>query len=276
MGVLSAAQNHRRKEDGSLRYKGSLTVESAFVLPLFFFLITILTCALDLYRISTLIQTSLCEGAKELGMYAYCTEEDSSSPVGAVTDVVCTAYGTKKVREVLNGENLLGIQGGINGIYLLGSGFQNGTVTLKASFFYSGPGEIFRVFPIKLQLVGQAQAWTGYNGFLHSAGSSEDLVYISQWESVYHTSQECTHLELSINRVSKNSAKEHLNQYGGHYYPCEKCMKNDNGENFVYITKTGSRYHSSRNCGGLTRTVTAVRKSDIGGLRLCSRCSGHH
>lgn len=80
MGVLSAAQNHRRKEDGSLRYKGSLTVESAFVLPLFFFLITILTCALDLYRISTLIQTSLCEGAKELGMYAYCTEEDSSSP----------------------------------------------------------------------------------------------------------------------------------------------------------------------------------------------------
>lgn len=76
-------------------------------------------------------------------MYAYCTENDSGSPVGTVTDAVCIAYGTGKVRESLEGENLLGIQGGINGVFLLGSGFSNGTVTLKASFLYSGPGGLF-------------------------------------------------------------------------------------------------------------------------------------
>ena len=80
MALLLKAQQNKRKEGGSLRHKGSLTVESAFILPLFFLLITAFICILDLYRICTLVQTSLCEGAKELGMYAYCREEKSSSP----------------------------------------------------------------------------------------------------------------------------------------------------------------------------------------------------
>ena len=81
MEFLLKAQQNKRKEGSSLRHKGSLTVESAFILPLFFLLITAFICILDLYRICALVQTSLCEGAKELGMYAYCQEEDSSSPV---------------------------------------------------------------------------------------------------------------------------------------------------------------------------------------------------
>ena len=122
MALLLKAQQNKRKEGGSLRHKGSLTVESAFILPLFFLLITAFICILDLYRICTLVQTSLCEGAKELGMYAYCREEKSSSPVGVVTDAVCIAYGTGKVRESLEHENLTGIQGGINGFILIGLG----------------------------------------------------------------------------------------------------------------------------------------------------------
>mgnify|MGYP001622968234 FL=1 len=276
MALLLKAQQNKRKEGGSLRHKGSLTVESAFILPLFFLLITAFICILDLYRICTLVQTSLCEGAKELGMYAYCREEESSSPVGVVTNAVCIAYGTGKVRESLEHENLTGIQGGINGFILIGSGFQDDTVTLKASFLYTGPGGLFRIFPVRIQLLGQARAWTGYNGSLLSSPSSEDMVYIAEWESVYHTSRDCTHLALSITRVSKSGIENQTNQYGEHYYPCEKCMKNGTLESFVYITRTGSCCHSTRNCPGLTRTVTAVRKSDIEGLRACSRCAAQH
>lgn len=273
MKFLLKIPQTKKKEDGSLRYKGSLTAESAIVLPLFFLLITVLVCILDLYRICLLVQTALCEGAKELGMYAYCTEEDSGSPVGVVTDAVCIAYGTGKVREVLKEENLPGIQGGINGFMLLGSGFKNDTVTLKASFLYTGPGNLFRIFPVRIRLLGQAQAWTGYHGNLHSSPVTEDIVYIAQWESVYHTSSGCTHLELSITSVAKAGIEDRLNQYGEHYDPCEKCMKDGASQSFVYITRTGSRYHSSRTCGGLKRSVTAVRRSDIYGLRICSRCA---
>ena len=89
-------------------------------------------------------------------MYAYCREEDSNSPVGVVTDGVCIAYGTGKVREALEHENLTGIQGGINGFVFIGSGFQDDTVTLKVSFLYTGPGGLFRIFPARIQLLGQA------------------------------------------------------------------------------------------------------------------------
>ena len=278
MGFLLNAKQKQRKEGGSLRYKGSLTVESAFILPLFFLLITALICILDLYRICSLVQTSLCEGAKELGMYAYCQEEDSSSPVGVVTNGVCIAYGTGKVRAALEQENLTGIQGGINGFALIGSGFQDDTVTLKASFLYTGPGGLFRIFPVRRQLLGQARAWTGYNdnGRALSSPSSEDMVYIAEWESVYHTSRDCTHLALSITKVSKSGIDDRTNQYGEHYYPCEKCMGNGSAQAFVYITRTGGCFHSTRNCPGLTRSITVVRKSDIEGLRACSRCAAQH
>ena len=56
------------KEENSLQQKASLTVECAFVLPFFFLTVVMITGMLDLYRISTLIQTAMCEGAKELGM----------------------------------------------------------------------------------------------------------------------------------------------------------------------------------------------------------------
>ena len=137
-------------------------------------------------------------------MYAYCREENSSSPVGVVTDAVCIAYGTGKVRESLEHEISQGSREGSMDLSLSGSGFQDDTVTLKASFLYTGPGGLFRIFPVRIQLLGQARAWTGYNGSLLSSPSSEDMVYIAEWESVYHTSRDCTHLALSITRVSKS------------------------------------------------------------------------
>ena len=44
MALLLKANQNKRKEGGSLRHKGSLTVESAFILPLFFLLITAFIC----------------------------------------------------------------------------------------------------------------------------------------------------------------------------------------------------------------------------------------
>ncbi len=174
------------KEENSLQQKASLTVECAFVLPFFFLAVVMITGMLDLYRISTLIQTAMCEGAKELGMYAYCGPEDQNSPVGVVQDGVCAVYGARKIRkelgmyaycgpedqnspvgvvqdgvcavygarkirERLESEQLSGIQGGVNGITLLGSGYKGDIVLLKATFFYQVPCGLFRLFPVRIQ-----------------------------------------------------------------------------------------------------------------------------
>ena len=51
--------------------RGSLTVESALVLPLFFFGMTALISMMDLYRTETVHLTRLCQNAKVAATYTY-------------------------------------------------------------------------------------------------------------------------------------------------------------------------------------------------------------
>ena len=123
-----------RKEKYSLQPSASLTVESAFVFPFFFLTIVILVLFLDLYRIQSVIQASLSQSSRELGMYAYCESDDESSPVGAVSSALCIAYAKTQLSNALKEEALPQILGHKNGISLLMSSYQNGRITLKASF----------------------------------------------------------------------------------------------------------------------------------------------
>lgn len=271
MAVLQ--RKTENKEEKTLQHRASLTVECAFVLPFFFLAVVILAGMLDLFRISMLIQSALCEGAKELGMYAYCGEQEEQSPVGGVNNGICTAYGMKKVREILKEETLSGVTGGINGILLTGSGYDGGIITLKAGFWYQSPVAFFRFFPVKIEVVGNARAWIGYQGERYGEQEDQELVYVTDWESVYHESEECSHLSLTVSRVSFSGLESRRNIYGERYHRCERCMENEDND-WIYITQSGSRYHSRADCSGLTRHVSVMKKSETGNLRPCVRCKG--
>lgn len=274
MVFLHRIKKIKHKEESSLQQKGSLTVESAFVLPFFFLAAAMMAGMLDLFRTTVLIQTSLCEGAKELGMYAYCGAEDTNSPVGMVNQSICAAYGTKKVRDELKGESLSGVAGGINGIILLGSRYEKEIISLKAVFYYRIPIALFQTLPLKIQVVGQARAWKGYQGECYDSGEEEEMVYITQWESVYHEAETCTHLNLSVEKIPYSSVGEKVNTYGEKYHACEKCVGNGTAGSWVYITDTGNCYHNSAACSGLTRHVKLVKKSETEHLKACERCEG--
>lgn len=262
------------KEESSLQEKASLTVESAFVLPFFFIAVVLIAGMLDLYRVFVLVQTSLCEGAKELGMYAYCSPGDIQSPVGIVNDGICIAYGSRKIRERLEGEVLSGVKGGIDGIQLLGSDYREDIVFLRASFFYQVPSGIFPIFPIAVKVEGQARAWKGFQGKLYGNSEDKEMIYITDWESVYHTSESCTHLNLSVETVTSEHAQGARNHYGERYHPCESCIGQGTVHGMVYITQAGIAYHSNAQCGGIKRSVRMVKKSETEALHACERCGG--
>lgn len=266
-------QKKQRKGVEVLRQKASLTVECAVVLPLFFFAMIILAGLLDLYRTTTMIQSILCESAKELGMYAYCNEEDTQSPVGTVSNCICQIYAKKKIKEELADENLLGIMGGVNGIKLSQSSYENGMISLKAFFFYQAPFTRFQTFPVRIQVQGQARAWIGYTS-KEELFQTEEMVYVTDWESVYHTSASCSHLRLSVQGMSSSEAEQKKNIYGGKYHGCERCMEAGEKPEIVYITPMGNRYHKDKTCGGLTRHVKLVKKSQAQHLNICERCGG--
>lgn len=82
------------------------------------------------------------------------------------------------------------------------------------------------------------------------------MVYVTEYESVYHTSESCTHLDLSVHRGTKTQVEQKRNEYGGKYHACERC----GGDSaLVYYTEKGDCYHSQVSCSGLKRTVRLVK-----------------
>lgn len=265
----------KRKEKYSLQPSASLTVESAFVFPFFFLAIVILVLFLDLYRIQSVIQASLSQSSRELGMYAYCESADESSPVGTVSSAVCITYAKTQLLGALKEESLPQIAGHKNGISLLMSSYQNGQITLKATFLYKSPVNFIPLHPIPVTIISSVHAWTGYdsNHINMEPSDSEEMVYVTDYQGVYHTFSDCTYLSLSVTTASKSSLSSLRNVYGEKYHPCERCVHSSFNQNTFYITQSGNRYHSSFSCGGLTRHVRLIKKSELQNLHLCSRCA---
>lgn len=117
------------------------------------------------------------------------------------------------------------------------------------------------------------RVWTGYDvtkGGRDNAEGEEIYVYIAEHGTVYHMTEECSHLRLSIELVAKSEVGRLRNASGGKYSACEKCAGAAAGA--VYITREGDRYHNTINCSGLRRSVRCVPLSEVGGLPPCSRC----
>lgn len=72
--------------------RASLTVETALVLPLFFFGVITMLSFMDIYKIQTEHLTKLCQNAKEAGMYAYGTGESTTENI-----VLPDVYGYQPV-----------------------------------------------------------------------------------------------------------------------------------------------------------------------------------
>ncbi len=117
--------------------------------------------------------------------------------------------------------------------------------------------------------------WVGRSaqeGGSSAAQTSEQLVYVTEYQSVYHTDSRCTHLALTVQAVHAQKVEKLRNNYGARYHACEKCAR-AGGANTVYITPEGDHFHIDAECGALTRTVRMERLSDLSELHICSRCA---
>lgn len=250
--------------------RGSLTVEAALLLPLFFLGMTALICVMDIYRIQSQVNVSLNESAKELGMYAYAARNHpDESPVGIVSDGVCIAYAKAKLDK----------EEGVT-VNLTRSRYQNQRVELVADISYRIPAAPIPLPEIKFQSWARVHDWTGYTAGQNNQGQSNDeLVYITDRQTVYHTFSGCSHLNLSIIQTTPEQAGKMRNKNGAKYYACPHCVNSDGTNQICYITEQGNRYHESRSCQSLSRSVRLVPKSETNGIGECSRCAqrgGNH
>lgn len=241
--------------------KGSITVEAALAVPIFFLAVVSLLYLMEMTAIRTAVRSGLQYAGKEAAEEAYMLT--AVLPARLEDDVVHAAGAERLDRSI--------VEGGSGGIRCGGSRMSSwtGIGELEVTYQIRLPIPMFGVPPVTCREKMRIKAWVGYEkpGF---EKDDEKTVYVTETGLVYHKDYHCTYLELSIHMVQPEELEGLRNTGGGKYYPCERCM--GHGKRGVYITDSGDRYHSSLSCSGLKRTVYAVPMSEVVGKGACSRC----
>lgn len=265
------------KESGAAgTRRGSLTLETACVLPWFLFamLAVMQFCKIEMVSVSVL--NGMHDTAKEMAAYAYIKELGVSAGDGVAADLLTGGLSAVYAKNRIQKKAAFKESDGT--LHLWKSTFTNDdiidiVVTYEAKNTYT----LLPIPKVKSALRARVRAWTGRDGSGNGAGNEsgaeqETRVFVTETGQVYHKDENCTHIRLSIKTVSKDAVGSLRNAAGGKYHACERCHGGSGGN--VYITTYGDRYHSMIGCSGLKRTVLSVPVSQVEDWRACSKCGG--
>ncbi len=256
----ASASRKRAKGEGSA-CRGSVTVEAAMAVPLFFFAVVCLLYTMEIMYVQTAVRAGLQEAGKR-------TAQDA-----CLVSVITPATVEQYVVESIDAERLDRsiVVDGSSGIDCSKSSMSpfTGIGQLSAAYKIRIPVPFFGLPDLSYEETMRVKAW---NGYVKSGLFSErdDTVYVTETGLVYHKNYHCTYLDLSVRTVQMSQVADLRNNDGGKYHACARCGKSSG--DVVYITDTGDRYHSSLSCGGLKRTIYAVPLSEVVGKGACSRC----
>lgn len=248
---------------------GVFTLEAAVILPL---LATFFVSVLFFFRVMQVqltVENALNRTGRLLAVYA--AGEKGGQVLEKTGTVVATAFLVKELKEEPVIEEY--VKGGKFGIYLLHSSFEGQDINLSAQCYMKLPVELLGKKTVKLSWNVVCRKWTGWEADT-GRDETDPVVFVAETGSVYHRTEQCTYLKLSITSVKSDKIEQQRNENGGKYYACERCVESGMLPECLYITGQGDRYHSSLDCSGLKRTVYRIHLSEVGERRPCSRCGG--
>lgn len=272
-----------RERVSSSASQASLTLETAFVLPLFIMLIICVIQIIEIVSIQIKLNGTIHQVSKELAHYAYIYDKMGTDEESVIEEIVAGGLSVSYVRsQIISdlGQDYLDnsiIRNGSSGLWLYQSSIlgENDIVDIVVKYKISIRYNIFNIPDVSVVQRARTRAWTGSDDIVGSGSgdsSISDMVYVAANGVVYHKDRECTHLRLSVSETSLDNISDLRNQNGGKYYSCERCQADSTGVTIVYITETGDRYHSSLGCSGLKRDISTISILKIGTLTPCLRC----
>lgn len=268
------------------KVKAGMTVEASIVLPLFLFFFLNLCSAIEMIRLHGNLQLALWQTGSKMAVYGYALDsgelpENNDGWWRELAGVAVSATYVKSQvinsagADYLNGSPLAN---GAGGLQLWESDIfgSDDLIDIIVTYSVSPWSSLIGFRPFRMANRYCAHIWNGYE--VSGPGQAEEvtrIVYVTENGAVYHGSMECTHLQLSVQEVPSLVIEDLRNQGGGKYYPCSRCA-GTGPPSTLYITREGDRYHYSRGCSGLKRTVSSmtIEQAQEAGLRPCSRCGG--
>lgn len=272
------SKKERVSSAASCSYSASMTVEAAFVLPIFIFCMVNILMIFQMVEYRSRVLAAVHQTGNEIARNA-CLRGITPEGMQPAEALLSAAYLPSGVSGRL--ESGISDDGcivdGIIGISYIGSLVlaQDDIIDIRASYSvrpaYAGFGwEGARMF---VRYYGRG--WTGYN-VTRTQGEDkreERMVYITKTGEVYHLSRGCSSLNPSIKGIKYDDADSSRNLDGHRYGVCPYCGDHSPGGS-VYVTDYGTCYHTSPSCKGLRRTVYCIPLSEAGGRRPCSICGG--
>ena len=157
---------------------------------------------------------------------------------------------------------------------------ENGTIQVQVGYQFVCESVFFAdfAFPVRQKFqffpyLGETDAdlletGTGGGG---GSESQKDIVYMTEYGTVYHESRACGYLNVVVRSVAASRIEEARNSAGKKYTLCERC---DNREltTTVYISDGGIRYHLTAGCPALKRTIMEKTRDEVTGVPACHKC----
>lgn len=259
--------------------EGSMTVEASIVLPLFFFFFLNIGGAIEMIRLHGNLELALRDVGTRMAVYGHMLmpqEEESADSLWMELAGVALSgtYVKGQIIDYLGKDYLESspLKDGTDSLWFPESDVWEGDGTFEIVVTYSvSPVSALAGFgSFRMANKYYGHFWTGYAVPTYT-DAAEPYVYVTETGEVYHLTNACTHLKLSIEAVDYGEAVSSRNVNGEKYEACEKCCDGIAVGN-LYITSEGDCYHFKRDCPGLKRTVYYVPVSQVRDYRVCSRC----
>lgn len=239
--------------------KASMTVEAALILPIFLFAMILVGYLGQMIRCQDEVQSALTrlarEASAEYGVY------ESSL-------LKSKAYYIAKLNSYISGS--------AGKVTLFQSHFleENDEIDLVAVYQMSTPFSIMGLGNFRFRQRVHTRAFTGVDRRSKENIQEDCIVYVTDTGRVYHRTLECNYLRLSISKVLYRDLENLRNDSGGKYKSCERCTKGREltGNDVIWITNYGDRFHTSGSCSGLKRNIREIRLSEVGSRPPCSKC----
>lgn len=232
----------------------------------------------------------MIEAARKASQFAYivnniqegkgCSSKKTEKFIGAIAAGVFFRSEVKKyVDERMLTDSC--IEGGFGGILFLGSSFmkENEDIIISAVYRIKIPVPFFQTGSFGMIQKIKTRGFVGEKIMSQESADNQnnadvkDKAYITISGTVYHKDRNCSHIDLTVKEINIINIESYRNSSGGKYKKCHICSSDNSGNSYVYIARSGDRFHFSLGCSGLKRTVLCVEMAEVINRRPCSRCA---
>ena len=264
--AIGEADISKRRTFFSVPFSGSLTVEAALVMPIFLGAVLLLTGIFQTLEVYEQVNSYLCSTGRKLAAY-------SEAADGVDRGDLYKLFYADLRNSGIESDDIVGGMAGLVPVMTK----ESDLVKIKVTYFIKSGGFFFFSRNIRITDSVYVCPWLGASPGRNKKDSDNQqskIVYVAENGVVYHQSESCSYLKLSIRQCRQEDIQALRNKYGAKYVQCERCGKHAAGNETVYITDTGRAWHTDRTCSGLKRILQTMTQDEAEekGLRSCSRC----